>query len=213
MIRKFQGHIIQSTSCYLTTKLKLSVDSYNDTLRQSIGLHKIPEHLHTIINLAQHNPDMPSLQLTIHAHNLHTQLCQLFLHAEWKCQKILKPASPFSLPIKNWYNCIHTFKQLIWLCEGNHPWMGRSQVYHFAKCVSILTPSLLTILDCKEGIWLSKICQQEVRKHETAHCSQHLGTCHQVMMDKEDDTKVAEIKALSKQNATARSGVPACKWK
>jgi hypothetical protein len=50
---------------------------------------------------------------------LYKQMMEIRVHAEKNCRKILQPESDYSPTIQIWYDCIHTYLQLIRLKEGN----------------------------------------------------------------------------------------------
>lgn len=122
------------------------------------------------------------------------EIKQYRIGAEHTCRKILKPYSSFSLPIKYWYNRIHTFRDLIKLRVGNNPRMGKSRILRSARRLHILDAAHLSIDNCREGIRLSILQQKEVRRHDAAHQSQHLGNCLQSAMDSGDDTRIQAVK-------------------
>jgi hypothetical protein len=196
MIGHHQGHIVRPTSRRLTTKQPSSVTNYNSTLLTLLTAHRIPERLRSISAEAVTGPvnDM----LRDKAENLFNEVKQYRIGAEHSCRKILKPHSPFSLPVKYWYDRIHTFRDLIKLKQGNNRRMGKSRILRSAKRLHIPNAATLSIDDCKEGIRLSIIQQKEVRKQDAAHRSQHLGNCLQSAMDSGDEHRIQAVKTRLK---------------
>ena len=191
MIGHYQGHIVRPTSRRLTTKQPSSVQNYNNELLSQFTAHRIPERLHSIAtNTASGITDKQRRS----AENTYEDIKRYRIGAEHNCRKILKPYSPFSLPVKYWYDRICTFRDLIRLKENNHPRMGKSRILRSAKRLHIPDAARLTIDDCKEGIRLSLIQQKEVRRMDAAHRSQHLGNCLQAAMDSGDKTKIQAVK-------------------
>ena len=193
MIGHYQGHVVRPTSRRLTTKQPSSVKNYNSALILQLNAHRIPERLQSVARDAATDP----LDTTVRgrAENVFEEIRQYRHGSEHNCRMILKPHSPFSLPVKYWYDRIHTFRDLIKLKQGHHQWMGKSRILRSARRLHIPDASRLSIDDCKEDIRLSIIQQKEVRKHDAAHRSQHLGNCLQSAMDTGDDDRIQAIKA------------------
>ena len=192
MIGHYQGHVVRPTSRRLTTKQPSSVRNYNNELLLQLTKHNIPERLVAVSTEVAANRTDTSVRRT--AENVFEEIKQYRLGAEHNCRKILKPHSPFSLPVKYWYDRIHTFRDLIKLKQGRNPRMGRSRILRSANRLHIPDAAKLTIDDCKEGIRLSLIQQKEVRKQDAAHRSQHLGNCLQQAMDKGDVDHIQAVK-------------------
>ena len=192
MIGHYQGHVVRPTSRRLTTKQPSSVRNYNAALLSQLTSHRIPERLRAIASDAATHP--PDEAFRKRAETVFEEIKQYRLGAEHTCRKILKPHSPFSLPIKYWYDRIHTFRDLIKLKQGNNPRMGKSRILRSARRLHIPDAAGLSINDCKEGIRLSIIQQKEVRRQDAAHRSQHLGTCLQVALDEGDEERVQAVK-------------------
>ena len=129
MVGIYQGHIVRPTSRRLTTKQASSVASYNSVLWSQLQKHNVPQRWAAVATETTQTTETVPLDIQHRAERLHTEITEHRIHAERQCRKILKPASPFSLPIQFWYDRIHAFRQLIRLIEGNHPGMGRSRVY------------------------------------------------------------------------------------
>ena len=193
MIGQYQGHVVRPTTRRLTTKQPSSVRNYNTSLLSLLKEHRIPARLQTIAEeSARPTPVNPIRQ---QAENVFEEIKKYRLGAELTCRKILKPHSPFSLPVKYWYDRIHTFRDLIKLQQGQHPRMGKSRILRSAKRLHIPDAGSLSIDDCKEGIRLSIIQQKEVRKQDAAHRSQHLGNCLQSAMDSGDEERIRAVKS------------------
>ena len=193
MIGHYQGHVVRPTSRRLTTKQSLSVRNYNSRLLSQLTAHRIPERLHAISDTIGLDHTHASTREQ-RAQNTYDEIRGYRINAEHHCRTILKPYSPFSLPIKYWYDRIHTFRDLIKLKEGNRPRMGKSRILRSAKRLHIPDAAQLTIDDCKEGIRLSIIQQREVRKQDAAHRSQHLGNCLQSAMDSCNEERIQAVK-------------------
>ena len=192
MIGHYQGHVVRPTSRHLTTKQPSSARSYNAAVLSQLTSHRIPERLRAITTEAASHPTDGTLQQR--ADNVFEEIKQYRLGSERTCRKILKPHSPFSLPVKYWYDRIHTFRDLIKLKRGQNPRMGKSRILRSAKRLHIPDAAGLSIDDCKEGIRLSIIQQKEVRRQDAAHRSQHLGSCLQSAMDDNDEERIQAVK-------------------
>jgi hypothetical protein len=201
-IGTYQGHIVRPTSRRLTTKQPQSVHNYNTTLLSHLTSHRIRERLLQIANDAIDTPGDPDLLQR--SDNLFEEIKQYRLRSERGCRNILKPYSPFSLPVKYWYDRIHTLRDLIKLKEGKHKTMGKSRILRRATRLHIPTPALLSIDDCKEGIRLSLIQQREVRKQDDAHRSQHLGNCLQAAMDSGNEERIQKAKARIRNESSRK---------
>ena len=193
MIGHYQGHVVRPTSRRLTTKQPSSVNNYNSALLSQLNSHRIPERLQSIVRDAATDP--LDTNVRDRAENVFEEIRQYRLGSERNCRMVLKPHSPFSLPVKYWYDRIHTFRDLIKLKQGHHPRMGKSRILRSARRLHIPDAGRLSIDDCKEGIRLSIIQQKEVRKQDAAHRSQHLGNCLQSAMDTGNEEKIQAIKA------------------
>ena len=191
MIGRYRGHIVRPTSRRLTTKQPSSVHTYNKELLSQIISHRIPERLQAIADTAGTSITAETRRS---AENTYEEIKRYRIGAERICRKVLKPYSPFSLPVKYWYDRIHTFRDLIKLKENNHPRMGKSRILRSAKRLHIPDAARLTIDDCKEGIRLALIQQKEVRRQDAAHRSQHLGNCLQAAFDSGDETRIRAVK-------------------
>lgn len=194
MIGIYQPHIVRPTSRRLTTRNASSVRNYNSELWDRLRRHRIPERWNTLATAVASSGYQASPLHRDQAEQLHVETLEHRLGAEHNCRKILKPASAFSLPIKFWYDRIHAYQGLIRLLQGEHPKMGRSRIYRFARNHDIENPQKLSIEDCQCGIASAKRRQKEIRKQEDAHRRQHLGNCLQAAMDAEDKEKIVEIK-------------------
>ena len=198
----YQGHIVRPTSRRLTTKQPQSVHNYNTALLSNFTAHRIPERLQRIATDAENNPG--DRELLERSENLFEEIKQYRLGSERNCRNILKPYSPFSLPVKYWYDRIHTLRDLIKLKEGKHHRMGKSRILRRATRLHIPTPAQLSIDDCKEGISLSLIQQREVRKQDEAHRSQYLGNCLQAAMESGNEERVQKAKARIRNESSRK---------
>ena len=193
MIGHYQGHVVCPTSRRLTTRQPSSVKNYNSALLLQLNSHRIPERLQSIARDVASVP--PVTTIKDRAEKVFEEIRQYRLGADRNCRLILKPHSPFSLPVKYWYDRIHTFRDLIKLKQGHHPKMGKSRILRSATRLHIPDAGRLSIDNCKEGIRLSILQQKEVRKQDAAHRSQHLGNCLQSAMDTGDEDRIQAVKA------------------
>lgn len=192
MIGHYQGHVVRPTSRRLTTKQPSSVHNYNTSLLSLLVSHRVPERLQAVMDDNLHGT--PEGSTHAQAETLFEEIRQLRIGSEHTCRRILKPHSPFSLPIKYWYDRIHTFRNLIRLREGLHPGMGKSRILRAARRLHIPDASNLSIDDCKEGIRLALLQQREVRKNDVLHRSNHLRNCLQAALDKADEERAQAVR-------------------
>ena len=86
---------------------------------------------------------------------LYKQMTEIRVHAEKKCQKILRPESDYSPTVQMWYDGIHAYLQLIRLQEGKAK--NVDNILHFARRQHILSPEQLTMEELKDGLQLARI--------------------------------------------------------
>jgi hypothetical protein len=85
---------------------------------------------------------------------LYRQMIEIRIHAEKKCQKILRPDSDYSPTVPMWYDRIHAYLQLIQLKEGKAK--NVSNVICFTIRTNIQNPDKLTLEELKDGL---RYCQ------------------------------------------------------
>ena len=81
---------------------------------------------------------------------LYKQMAEIRVHAEKKCQKILRPECNYSPMIQMWYDRIHAYLQLIWLKEWKAKKLGN--ILCFTTQTNIQTPEKLTMEELKDGL-------------------------------------------------------------
>jgi hypothetical protein len=81
---------------------------------------------------------------------LYRQMIEIRIHAEKKCQKILRPDSNYSPTVQMWYDRIHAYLQLIQLKEGKAKNVGNA--IRFAVHTNIQTPAILTMEELKDDL-------------------------------------------------------------
>jgi hypothetical protein len=86
---------------------------------------------------------------------LYRQMTEIRVHAEKKCQKILRPDCDYSPTIQMWYDRIHAYLQLIRLKEGKAKNSGN--ILRFATRTNIQTPDKLTMEELKDGLRYCRI--------------------------------------------------------
>ena len=77
---------------------------------------------------------------------LYRQMTAIRIHAEKKCQNILRPDSDCPT-VQMWYDGIHAYLQLIQLKEGKAKNIGN--VIRFAVCTNIQNPNKLTMKELR----------------------------------------------------------------
>ncbi len=93
---------------------------------------------------------------------LYRQMTEIRVNAKKKCRKILRPESNYSPTIQMWYDCIHTYLQLIRLQEGKAK--NVCNILRFARLQYIPSPEQLTTEELKDGLQFARIRKADLRK-------------------------------------------------
>jgi hypothetical protein len=132
-----------------------AVDKYNRIVQEQFERHRIAERLNAVDKITQYCgfPTPNFLQAMII--NLYRQMTEIRVHAEKKCQKILRPDSDYSPTVQMWYDRIHAYLQLIRWKEGKAKNVGN--IFCFATRTNIQTPDKLTMEELKDGLRYCRI--------------------------------------------------------
>jgi hypothetical protein len=103
---------------------------------------------------------------------LYRQMTEIRIHAEKRCQKILRPDSNYSPIIQMWYGRIHTYLQLIQLKEGKAKNAGN--VIRFTISTNIQSPNILTVEELHDGLRYFQIQKAELWKQAKGLRKVHL---------------------------------------
>ena len=133
---------------------------------------------------------------------LYKQMTEIRVHAEKKCQKILRPESNYSPTVQMWYDCIHAYLQLIWLQEGKAKNVGN--ILRFARRQHIPSPEQLTMEELKDGLQLACIRKANLRKQAKGLWKVHLRDCLIDVQTKRQHKRVAAIKQKCNREQSKR---------
>ena len=108
--RSLLGEFWHKVCCPISRRLIKSqlgsVDEYNRIIHKQIDQHRIVKGLDAVDKMTQNCGFPAPIFLRAMIIKLYRQMTEIKVHAEKKCQKILRPDSDYSPTVQMWYNII-----------------------------------------------------------------------------------------------------------